>query len=79
MYIEWVDATLGNTGWWDIEDVVDMALETVHSTGWLISEDDQKVLLCQSLDRISSEPVHVQGMVVIPVSNIVKKDVISSL
>ena len=55
-----------------------MGLETIHSTGWLISEDDIRLLLCQSWNRLSEETVHVPSMVIIPISNMVKKDFISS-
>ena len=58
--VTWHDAQEGEEGWQDIEKCIDTPMAICYSVGWLISRDEEKIVLmatagkCQTEDKISS-------------------------
>jgi len=58
--VTWHDAQEGEEGWQDIEKCIETPMAICYSVGWLISRDEEKIVLmatagkCQTEDKISS-------------------------
>jgi hypothetical protein len=49
--ITWLDATDIDTGWHTLLEIKEKTLVAVESVGWLLEENDQKLVLVGCLDR----------------------------
>ena len=48
--IEWIDAVSVDE-WTDISEAIDLQPHTISTLGWLVTEDDTKVVVACSWDR----------------------------
>ena len=47
--IYWMDAQDGDTGWTPIADIKKHGLATVYDVGWIVHEDDKKIVVMGSV------------------------------
>lgn len=50
VYVEWQDAE-HDGGWSDVRDEADHVLTTIQSSGWLIHENRQRIVISGSIDK----------------------------
>lgn len=75
--VEWYDAQ-GDTRWVSAEEAMEMEPPLIRSIGWLLRQDEKKLVICNSMDYDSGD---VGGRDVIPmgcVKNIITIDKESS-
>ena len=63
--ITWLDARDTETGWIDIKDIINAPLAVCQETGWMVVNNDHKVVIMRSwcLDRDDN---HGGGAIAIP-------------
>jgi hypothetical protein len=60
--LEWDDTVSGSTDWAGIEEVP--RIQRMHTTGWIILEDDDQIIICSTLDL--SKPNQYSETIAIP-------------
>jgi len=63
--ITWLDARDTETGWLDIKDVVNAPLATCQEVGWMVHNNEEKVIIMRSYSRDKDE-ISGGGAIAIP-------------
>lgn len=76
--LEWLDSRQPVSLWCRLDDFPEASATRCQSVGWLIRDDDMKVL-CQTVGDIDDETAQGMGFLQIPACAVVKITTISSL
>tara|TARA_R110000824_G_scaffold7807_2_gene35237 strand:- start:4060 stop:4323 length:264 start_codon:yes stop_codon:yes gene_type:complete len=63
--ITWLDARDTETGWLDIKDVIDAPLALCQEVGWMVTSNEDKVVIMRSYSKDKDE-VSGGGAIAIP-------------
>ena len=53
--VTWADAQEAGSGWLDIEDCANAKLAECQSVGWLVHQDDKKLIIMATIGKESSD------------------------
>ena len=63
--VTWLDARDTETGWLDIKEVVNAPLATCQEVGWMIHNNDEKIIIMRSYSK-DKDDVSGGGAIAIP-------------
>lgn len=49
-----MDARVFDPAWYDVNEATELVCTTVHSVGWLIHKDKDRILIAQGVELLSS-------------------------
>ena len=63
--VTWLDARDTETGWLDIKEVIDAPLAVCHEVGWMVTNNDERIVIMRSYSKDKDE-VSGGGAIAIP-------------
>ena len=76
-HVVWQDASHPEGHWVDLNDIASQDLPTIESAGFLVHEDDEKIIIAASVDTSNTQQTqtttqYVSGEMIIPVAMILQ-------
>ena len=77
-HVVWQDASHSEGHWVDLNDIASQDLPTIESAGFLVHEDDEKIIIAASVDTSNTQQTQTQtttyisGEMIIPVAMILQ-------
>ena len=75
-HVVWQDASHSEGHWVDLNDIASQDLPTIESAGFLVHEDDEKIIIAASVDTSNTQQTqtttYISGEMIIPVAMILQ-------
>ena len=75
-HVVWRDASHSEGHWVDLNDIASQDLPTIESAGFLVHEDDEKIIIAASVDTSNTQQTqtttYISGEMIIPVAMILQ-------